>query len=124
VSRPRTYHTKSTVPAGVRGEVVAGWDALWRRLRRLPERDRALEFKAGTRMQVGGTEYVLRYSYGRAAEGAPPEKWGFYVRLRAWPPAERHVSGSSACGFGKPYTYFDELQDALDSLLVSEVMDS
>ena len=108
----RFFHTPSTVPERVRQDVVRGWNSLWNKLRRWDRRDRGLEFKVGTPLRVAGTEYRI--------------KW--LDRDRQWElslpggSTVRRVDGSCAFGDSKPYTYLDDLQDALDELVVEEVL--
>lgn len=111
-SRSSYYTTRSTVPDSVRPEVWRDWNRFWNRLRRRPRADRRLEFKAGTKLVVEGMEYVIRYDM----------MWAFYLRLPGRG-EEAKIRGSSAFGEGKPYVYADELQDALDRLIVQSVME-
>lgn len=76
--------------------------------------DRALEFRSGTRLRVGAAEYRVRWD-------ERPREW---VLTLGHGGGERRVRGSCAFGDGKPYAFLDDLQSALDELLVKEVLES
>ena len=112
----RCYHTSSTIPDTVRPEVVQAWNRLWNRLRRWPKADRAIEFRIGTPFKVGETEFRIRWHN-------PSSTWDVYL-----PTSDglfiKTIPGSCAWGYSKPYTYLDDLQDAIDDLICSQVMRS
>jgi len=108
----RHYTTPSTVPDTVRPQVWKDWQRFWRRLRSWSPLDRGLEFKAGTPLLVEGAQFSIRYEM---------KSGGFFLSLGHGGP-EAWIRGHSAFGEGKPYVFADELQDALDSLVVCEIM--
>lgn len=114
-SRSSHYTTRSTVPGSVRPELWRDWQRFWDRLRRRHSKEnRRLEFKTGTPLRIEGTEYRIRYV---------DREWAFYLRLPGRGD-EVKIRGSSAFGEGKPYVYADELQDALDRLIVQAIMEA
>ena len=83
--------------------------------------DRRLEWKGGATLKVGGREYEIFAL--TASEGG-----GFKVLLKGtrFQSPEYRVPGRVSGFFdefdGKPYTYLDDLQDALDLLEIESVM--
>lgn len=119
----RPYHTPSTIPECVRPEVVEGWNRLWNRLRRWSRQDRSLEFKSGTPLRVGENQFSIRW-----VDSAQYIDDDVGTRMRVWVlelgQNLRVVDGSCAFGEGKPYAHLDDLQSALDELIMENVMEA
>lgn len=113
-SKFRKYHTPSTVPECVRPEVVKGWDLLWRRLRRYDMLDKRAEFRSGTKLTIGGVDFTLVAFTGSEV---------FEIALYENTSRTRIIPGNCAKNL-KPYTYLDDLQKAVDELLVESILGS
>jgi len=114
--RRKYYHTPSTIPDCVRAEVVQGWDRMWSRLRRKPPRERSEEFIHGVPIVVGATRFVLRHGEECITDIQRREYWALELGGN-----ETRVTVSCAFGACKPYIYLDELQAAMDELIVKSV---
>lgn len=113
----RSYTTDGSVSKSVRPQVWKDWKRFWRRLYRgFSARDRLFEFMSGTVITVENTDFLLQYK---------PATGTFEISLRdlRFEDVRETVKGSLSSN-GKPYTFMDDFQKALDSLVVQSVMAS